>query len=102
LKNRCNLNSICKFCDSNDKRLCRYEGYSDAVDAPLRGHMAQCDYFRRAGSLPTLSLWALRLTTIQYTTIWPTAVYFFPLPMELFNHLARLEFYAAVEWEDAH
>jgi hypothetical protein len=96
------LNNICKFCDDNDPRRCHYEGYSDAVDAPFRGHMAQCEYFMRSSSLPSLSLWGMRLTALQILVVRPTAVFFFPLPVDLFNHLVRLEFYAALEWEIAH
>jgi hypothetical protein len=93
--------NLCNFCAINSQALCPFEGMSDGIDEPLRGHMAQCNEFRRPENPPPLGLWAARLTALHYLVNDSPALFFFPLPNYLFWHLARLDFAAALEWHDA-
>lgn len=94
--------NLCQFCAINSPRLCPYENLFLGADEPLRGQMQQCDEFRRPADLPPLGLWAARLAALRYLVNDKTSIFLFPFPVVLFWHLARMEFNAAVEWEDAH
>lgn len=95
------LFSICDFCDERFSKSCRWHGYSNGVDEPLQGSMAQCASFSRASALPAMNLWCLRFTALQVLDVCPLPLFYFPLPVDLFNHLTRLEFSRALSWWDA-
>jgi hypothetical protein len=93
--------NICKFCAINSRALCPYETMTDGMDEPLRGHMAQCDRYERPADLPPLGLWAARFAAVHYTTLSRTSIFLFPFPVVLFWHLARMDFDAALEFDNA-
>lgn len=94
--------NLCNFCAINSPTRCPLGTVQYGTAPPLRGQMQQCDHFCRPQDPPPLGLWAARLTAVRYTTLDRTSIFLFPFPVVLFWHLARMDFNAAVEWEDAH